>query len=91
MKTHSRNRGIAPLILYHGATWRSVVSMTHRPLYTPIKEPRYQLNRLAVPHSRSGRFGEDKLFSCRESNPGLSSPQPICCTEYYIPAPLRIR
>ena len=32
--------------------------------------------RLGGPQSRCGRFGEERIFPCRDSNPGFSSPWP---------------
>jgi hypothetical protein len=41
-----RNGGVAPCILDLGTGRKSVVSFTHRPLYTQGKRPWYQLDTL---------------------------------------------
>jgi hypothetical protein len=62
MKAYGRSRIIAPLILNFGNTWRSVVTVTIRPLY-PGKEPRYLLNRRLVgPQRRYEYFRESSLI-----------------------------
>ena len=57
MKAYMGNRGIAPLILNYGTSWR--------------KGPRYPMNgRLGGPQSRSGNFrGEKSLLILTEFEP----------------------
>jgi hypothetical protein len=59
----SRSGYIDPRILELSISWKSVVSFTLRPLYSPGKSPRYPLyRRLGGPQSRSGRRGEEKIL-----------------------------
>jgi hypothetical protein len=51
---------IDPHFLDLGASWRWVVSFTPQPLYPWGKSPRYPLDRLDGPQSRSGRCGDEK-------------------------------
>jgi hypothetical protein len=54
---------IDPHFLDLGTSWRWVDKFTPRPLYPRGKNPRYPLDRrLGGPQSRSGRFGEEKIF-----------------------------
>jgi len=84
MKVCRRSIGIAPPILnmgLDGGDWS-----TSQPGHNTLpgeRNPRsrYPLNRrLAGLHIQTGHFVEEKspclLFSCRESSPGSSSPQP---------------
>jgi hypothetical protein len=49
-----------------------VISFTALPLY-----PRYPLDRMGGPQSRSGRRGEVKNLALPEIDPGSSSPYPV--------------
>jgi hypothetical protein len=69
---------VDPHFLDLGASWRWVINFTPRPLYPRGKSPRYPLNRrLGGPHSRSGRFGEERILDptgTRTPTPRSSSP-----------------
>jgi hypothetical protein len=61
MKACWESGDIAPRILDLGTRRRWVVSFTPRPLYLPVKELLYPLDRrLGGLQSRSGRGGEEK-------------------------------
>jgi hypothetical protein len=61
-------------ILDLGTRWRWVVSFTLRPPYLWGKGPQYPLDRsLGGPQRRSGRNGEEKMLTCRESNPSRAA------------------
>jgi hypothetical protein len=67
---------VDPLFLDLGTIWRWVVSFTVLPLYPGGKSPRYPLDRrLGGPHSRSGRFGEEKILD--PTGTRSSSPLPV--------------
>jgi hypothetical protein len=70
-----------PRILDLGTSFRSVVSLTPRPLYLRVESPRYPLDRrLGGPQSRSGHFRKEKIFDptgTRPPTPRPSSPYPV--------------
>jgi hypothetical protein len=74
-----------------GTSWRWVVSFTPRPLYPREKSPRYPLDRrLGGLQSRSGRFGEGKIFDptgTRTPTPSIVQPVASRYTDYATPAP----
>jgi len=56
------SEGVAPRIPNLGTRWRSVVSLTPRPLYSRGKSPRHPLDRkMGGPQSRSGEWRWDKI------------------------------
>jgi hypothetical protein len=62
-----------------GARCRQIVSFTIRPVYHRGNSPRYsQDSSLALPQSRSGRYGEEmNLLPCLELNPVSSVVEPV--------------
>jgi hypothetical protein len=73
---------IAQLILNFEATPKLSASLHIRDALLPNK-------RLGEPQNRSGCNGGEKIsFSCRDSNPSTSSPQPSECDDYGMPAPI---
>jgi hypothetical protein len=77
---------IDPHFLDLGTSWRWVVSFTALPLY-----PRYPFyRRLDGPQSRSGRYGEVKIFyptGTRTPTPSIVQPVASRYTDWAIPAP----
>jgi len=65
IKAHGGSGGTAPLIRNLGTRWTEMVKFTSQPLYTRVKKtPNIHLNfSLGVPHSRFGRFGEEKFLT----------------------------
>jgi hypothetical protein len=61
MKAYRRCGGIALRILNLGTRWRSVDSLTSRPLYPYKKSPQNSLDKLGGPQKRSGLFQEKFL------------------------------
>jgi hypothetical protein len=62
-----------PHFLDLGSRWRWVVSITSRPLFYRLKNPRYPLDtRLGGPQSRCGRHGEEKILDPT----GIRTPTP---------------
>jgi hypothetical protein len=81
---------IDPYVLDLGASWRWVISFTHRSLYPQGKSPRYPLDRrLGGPQNRPARSGENS-WPYRDSNSEASVVQPVSShyTGYCIPAPI---
>jgi hypothetical protein len=65
--------------------WRWVVSFTPQLLYPLGKSPWYPSDRrVGDPQSRSGCCGEEKIWHCRESNPGHPA---RCYTDWAVPTP----
>jgi hypothetical protein len=81
-------RGIAPLILNPGTIWRRVVKLTAQAA-SPRKRTQVPIKQKAVgPWGGLGVGKNRKIsFSCRESNPGSSTPQPFHYTDWAIPVP----
>jgi hypothetical protein len=78
-------RGMSPLILNLGTKWKSIVSFTSLPLFSPKKCPPHSGStemRLREIHSSCGRFGERET-SClwRELKHDSSDALPV--TWYY--------
>ena len=65
MKEYGGSRGVSPhLILNLGSRWSRFAEIVSQPLYSQKKKHRCPFNRsFRGPHSRSGRFGEEKKFS----------------------------
>jgi hypothetical protein len=82
---------IDPSFLDLCTSWSWVVSFKIRPIYSQEKSPRYTLNRLGGPRSRSGRRGEMKILAPTGtpiSDPFVVQPVASRYTDWAIPAPL---
>jgi hypothetical protein len=61
-----------------GTSWRWVVNFTPWPFYFRGKSPRYPLDRLGGPQSRSGRSGEEKILD------PTGTPTPLLSIPYFF-------
>jgi len=83
---HIRNVGIAPFIQVY-TSWRCAVNFTPRP-FDPCKNNIwYHLDgKYGRSQCQSGHLGDEKnTCSCREVNPGLSSPLHRHCNYWAVP------
>ena len=62
MKAYMRSNSIVPVILYPGASWRKVFSLTLRPLY-PANNPRsHRIGGSVDPRAGLDSLGEEKQY-----------------------------